>query len=78
MHRNAWQKAKSNFDMWADTQEHIYKSYSDLQYHKFGNKPGKLLARLCKGAHTPTYISSLKDTKGNTCSSPNDISNILE
>lgn len=36
--------------------ERIHQSHLDLQYHKYGNKSGKLLARLCKGhIHTHSY-----------------------
>lgn len=78
MHCKLWREAKTNFDTWVDAQVCLYKSYSDLQYQKFGNKSRKLLAKLCKGAHVPTHITSLKDAQGNTYSSPSDICSILE
>lgn len=56
----------------------IHKSHLNLKYHKYGNKPGKLLAKLCKGNHTPTHILLLKDTQGTTASSSKGIIMILE
>lgn len=70
--------AKTNVEQWVEAQKSILKTHSELQYHKFGNKSGKLLARLCKGAHVHIHITSLKDTQGILCSSPTDISSILE
>lgn len=77
-HCDIWRNAKTNFDQWAEYQVCIHKSYSELQYHKFGNKSGKLLAKLYKVAHVPIHITSLKDTQGNSFSSPTDISSIPE
>lgn len=77
-HRKVWREAEAHFDLWADAQERIHKSLSDLQYHKFANKAGKLLARLCKGPHTPTHIQALKDIQGKITSVPKDINLILE
>lgn len=56
----------------------MHQSLLDLSYHKYGNKSGKLLARLCKGPHTSTHITVLKDPSGNLTSSPKDINLILE
>lgn len=45
----------------------------DATLHKFGNKAGKLLARLCRGPFRPTHITSLRDTSGTIHSTPQDI-----
>lgn len=52
-------------------------SHLDLQYHKYGNRVGKLVALLCRGPHTPTPISSPKDAQGNRTSTPRDTNLIL-
>lgn len=41
-HHEIWRNAKTNFDLWMESQEHIHKSKSELQHHKFGNKSEKL------------------------------------
>lgn len=49
----------------------------DAILHKFGNKAGKLLARLCKGPYRPMHITSLQDTAGNIKSSQQDINKAM-
>lgn len=77
-HRALWRAAKNSFDLWAEAQGRMHQSFLDLRYHMFGNKPGKLLARLCKGPHTPSHITTLKDNSGNLTSSPKNVNLILE
>lgn len=67
-----WQQSKCSFDTWADQQE-AAKSYSALHFHRFGNKAGKLLAKLCSGPRRPTHISALINTAG----SPAEIGKLL-
>lgn len=57
--RCGWEVAKRQFYLWADLQEWIKSSYQSLQYHKYGKRAGKLLARLCWGPHKPTHIMAL-------------------
>lgn len=76
--RKAWQEAKRSFDLWADHQERIKGASFDLKLHKFGNKAGKLLARLTKGPHKQTYITTLKNDKDQLTTSPPEIAEILE
>lgn len=73
----AWQLAKHTFDLWAEQQDSAKTSYSTLYFHRFGNKAGKLLAKLCAGPRRPTYISALKNTTGSHFTSPAEISKVL-
>lgn len=50
----------------------------DLRCHKYGNKSGKLLARLFWGPHQPTHITTLKDRRGNPTALLGKIIKILE
>lgn len=68
--RKEWHAAKRAFDTWADTLELTKKAHLAASLHKFGNKAGKLLARLCKGSFCPTHITSLRDTNGTLHSMP--------
>lgn len=76
-HRNEWHAAKNAFDSLADTLEWIKSAHMDATLHKFGNKAGKLLARLCKGPFWPTHITSLRDTSGTIRSTPQDINKVM-
>lgn len=49
----------------------------EATFHKFGNKSGKLLAKLCKGPHRPTFIPSPSDPTGNIKSLPQEVSRIM-
>lgn len=62
--RETWWATKSRFDSWAEAQEKMHQPILDLQYHKVGNKAGKLLTHLCKGQQVPTHIAALKDHQG--------------
>lgn len=53
-------------------------SYVQLQYHNYGNKAGKLLARLTKGKYRPTHITALHNPDGTLSTSPKDINKTLE
>lgn len=53
-------------------------TYTQLQLHKFGNKAGKLLARLSKGMYLPTHITALHNPDGIFSTSPKDITRTLE
>lgn len=63
-HRQQWEVAKHTFDMWAEQRERSRAAYKDLQFHRYGNKTGSLLARLAKGAHKPNPILTLSITWG--------------
>lgn len=52
LHKQAWQNAKINLDLWLDKYKQIKSSYHDLQFYKYRNTRVKLLVRLVKG----TYI----------------------
>lgn len=56
----------------------MHQSFLDLNYHKYSNKSGKLLARFCKGPHTATHITALKNGSGNLTSTPKNLNLILE
>lgn len=73
----AWQLAKCSFYLWAEQKEAAKTSYSTVHVHIFGNKVGKLLAKLCAGPRWPMYISALKNAAGSIVTSPMEISKIL-
>lgn len=73
IHRDLWRTAKDRFEQWAETQGRMHQSLLDLSYQKYGNKSGKLLVHLCKGPHTSTHITAIKDPSGNLTSSLKDI-----
>lgn len=52
-------------------------AYSKLHFHRYGNKAGKLLAKLCAGTRRPTRISTLRNADGSLITSTDDISNII-
>lgn len=62
----------------AEQQECIKSVHADLEFHKHGNKAGKLLSRLCKGQFKAPHITTLKDRQGHATSSPLDINKVLE
>lgn len=72
-----WQQAKRNVDLWAEQQEVANMLYSTSHFHKFGNKVGKLLAKLCSGPKWPTHISAMKYVAGSLVTSPAAISKLL-
>lgn len=61
-HKIACHEANCSFDLWADQQEQLKQSFLDVQHHKFGNKPGKLLSWLTNCPYKPTHIMALKET----------------
>lgn len=72
-----WRQAKSTFDLWAEQHEAAKTSYSQLHFHRFGNKAGRLLAKMCSGPRRPTRISALRAKTGSLVTSPAEISNLL-
>lgn len=50
---------------------------TNLRYHKFGNKAGKLLSFLIKGPYTPTPIRSLRHKSGKLSTDPQEINDIF-
>lgn len=56
-HRRQWEQAENEFNMWATTFESSRQTYRYLQFHRFGNKAGSLLARLTKEPHKQTEYS---------------------
>lgn len=55
-----------------------YRSQFDTDLYPFGNKLGRLLANLARGRRTVTHITALKDKRGNTCTDPKHINQILQ
>lgn len=63
--------------LWEDKMELTRQAYTDSTLHKFGNKLGKLLIRLCKGPHHPTFITSLCDTEALVQSLPQEVNKVV-
>lgn len=76
--RMEWQAAKRDFDTWVNTLEHTKQAHLEASLHKFGNKAGKLLSRLCKGPFRPTHITSLRDSTGTLQSTPQAINKVMQ
>lgn len=55
----------------------IKKAHLSATLHKFGNKAGKLLARLYKGPYSPTHINMLRDSSGKIDNTPHEVQRIL-
>lgn len=56
--RKSWLEAKDLFDTWANNLELMKLSYTQLQFHNYGNKAGKLLARLTPRISLPYIIQT--------------------
>lgn len=67
-----------SFETWGENVELAKMSSAQLQYHKFENKAGKLLANLTKGHYHPTHIMTLHNSDGSLSSTPKDISKTLK
>lgn len=64
-------------DLWLTKYELSKTNYLSLKYHGFGNKAGKLLSHLIKGAHKPTFIFSLLDAQGSLVTSNEQINEVF-
>lgn len=51
--------------------------FARQRLYEYGNKPGRLLARLARGRNEASMISSLKDGKGSTTYDSKQINNIM-
>lgn len=56
----------------------MHTTYRDLKFLKYGNKPGKLLSYLTKGAYTPICIPKINIGYGKTSTDLGVISTLLE
>lgn len=75
--RKEWQAAKQAFYSWADTLELTKRTHIDATLHKFSYKAGKLLARLCKGPHRLTHITSLWDISRTIKFLPQEVNKVM-
>ncbi|XP_056431006.1 ras-related protein Rab-24 isoform X1 [Hyla sarda] len=73
----AWKAAKTTFDLWSERKCKAAYSRFRAELFRFGNKSGRLLARLAKGRYTPEHFSSLHDDSGGIHTDPKSINSIF-
>lgn len=78
VNRKKWEMVKNAFDLWAEKYEICRKFYSDLHFHKYGNKAGSMLARQIRGPHKQHHIPKLPTVQGDDASSPEDIAQTFQ
>lgn len=76
--RKTWQEAKDRFEIWAHNLERKKMTHTQLHFHKFGNKAGKLLARLSKDTYLSKHFTALHNPDSTLSTSPKDINKTLE
>lgn len=76
-HKTQWTSAKREFDVEAERKEALYRSAFEADLFHFGNKSGKLLARLAGGRPSTQHIAALKDDLGNVSNDPKKVNSIL-
>ncbi|KAM4029731.1 LOW QUALITY PROTEIN: uncharacterized protein ACNLHF_022387 [Anomaloglossus baeobatrachus] len=77
--REHWKLVKQEFEMWLDRREQMYRTRQEVELLRYGNKAGKLLARLAKGHSQVSPIVRIKQTRqGKVTSDPKNINAILQ
>lgn len=76
--KETWHKVKNQFEMAQELYNMTQNDHKDLKYHKYGNKPGKLLAHLTRDRHQPISIPKIKKQNGTYATDVKDINTVFQ
>lgn len=75
--KQAYLACKSTFDALLGQMEAKHTFLARSRFHRYGNRPGKILSYLLKGQHPPTIIKRLRTSTGTLTTKGEEISSIL-
>lgn len=73
-----WLSTKQYFDNCQENLTLLQTDHRKLKFHKFGNRPGKMLSYLKKEAYTPISIPKMKNHKGDIVTNRKAINDIFK